>query len=147
MLTPEPLLDFPSLPKEFRPRTLFVRRSLDPVVVKELKKKGWEVRDVRVLDRHDSLMGLLEGIRVGSIDVTRLTENRQFYELEAKILGLIGNKDAAPSDTSVKREQTVSELLGEVSEDLEATQVSGKFKPKRRKGRPSKAIKEILNES
>ena len=137
------LLSWPDLAKEERPRTLFVDTWLGEEASGLLSKRGWEVVDVRAMpnktdgDKAECVKAYLEGVRLGTIkaDAARL----RHMELEAKIYGLVGTKEAAAAqEEDVLEDGDLDSLLsfGTVNweESLEEP------KPKKR-GRPKGSTK------
>ena len=136
------LLDWPELSKEDRPRTLFVDSWVPSSVASKLFEKGWLCTDVRGMlnktdgDKAECVKAYLEGVRVGTIksDNSRL----RHMELEAKIYGLVGTKEAAiaQEDSSIP-EADLDSLLNFGSMEWLESISPPKPEPKKR-GRPRK---------
>jgi hypothetical protein len=93
----ENLLNFPEVPTISRPRPLYVAVSIPADCYQVLKEKGWQIIDIRTMpmktdtERADAVKACLEGVRVGSLFFSK--EQRDLLELEAKICGLLSNKE------------------------------------------------------
>lgn len=88
---------WPRVPKELRPKNLYVDRLMDAADKQMLERRGWRIVDIRLMetrtdgDRAEAVKVYLEGIRVGSIEPTHGLVKH--LELEAKIYGLLSNKN------------------------------------------------------
>lgn len=139
------LATWPEVPEEERPRPLYVDRYLPPEMAEIIEERGWHVIDIRLLEPQKSLRAKLEGIRLGSIPST-VNERLKYAEIEARVMGLVGQKGQEETESSVKKRKTTIELLNEFGDNEEQTQVEGAFKPERRKGRMPKKLKEMLDD-
>lgn len=104
----------PEVPKVARPKKLFVRDTFDADIEKALKKKGWELVDVRLLnDPGEAIKATFEGARMKTIDLGE--EEREVLLAEARLLGMM----SAKQEREVKRE-------GLATEDMEQLKNFGK---------------------
>jgi hypothetical protein len=91
---------------------LYIAEQLDEATLLSLVAKGWVVIDVRTMpnstdaDRAASLRCWLEGLRVGTITVSK--DRYKFVELEARTLGVLNTKTA--SDGKRNQEQELDPL-------------------------------------
>ena len=107
---------WPEAPAEERPKALYVYETLPEIVSAWLKaKQGWDVLDVRVMpnqsdaDRAEGVKAFLEGVRVGSIEPGK--DQLRYLELEARICGLLSNKNRADDMTPTVKETTLDKML------------------------------------
>jgi hypothetical protein len=89
------LADLPEVPDGQRPKSVYVDTDAASSVIKTLASRGWEVKDVRLLDGPEAVRGTLAGIRMGTIDPKGQSHIR-YLELEAKVHGLLSSK--GPND-------------------------------------------------
>lgn len=106
---------FPDVPAEAGTKRLYVAENLSEANVELLKAKNWLVQDVRLMpnktdsDRADIVKAWLEGIRQGSIAPSR--QLLDFIELEAKICGLLNQKQIAQAEKVDTSEMDIDTLL------------------------------------
>ena len=107
---------WPGAPEEERPKALYVYEALPDIVCSWLKnKQGWDVVDVRVMpnqsdaDRAEGVKAFLEGVRVGSIEPDK--DQLRYLELEARICGLLSNKNRADDMVPTVKEATLDKML------------------------------------
>lgn len=101
---------FARVPEEKKPLYLY-HCAYAPQIVQEAQSQGWTVVDVRLMpnktddDRRECVKAWLEGMRVGTIEVD--IKRLKAIELEAKILGMVGQKpresDSGMTDDDVNR--------------------------------------------
>lgn len=132
--------NWPEVPKELRPKSLFIKISIPEDEVQSLQEKGWRVQDVRLMatttdgERSEAVKATLEGIRVGSIIEGAKDSIVRFLELEARVCGMTNNKDSPNSSIKAKRsEETVETLLDFAQLDSDTF-----IEVKRSRGRPKK---------
>jgi hypothetical protein len=102
----------PVVPKELRPRRVYVAEEVSSDVKDGVEARGWSIVDVRVLpssnmvERREAVLAYLEGARCGSLELAP----RQIaaLELEAKACGILGTKGL---DEKPKEEVPEEELL------------------------------------
>lgn len=103
------------MPKESRPKSLYVNQPLGPEDQAGLIDKGWQTIDVRVLpnksdnDKATTLKAWLEGVRQGSIILDK--DIIKLIELEARTYGLVGQKTIEKPRSTDDAQDTVDELL------------------------------------
>ena len=107
---------WPPAPEEERPKALYVNEGLPKVVTDWLRSdRGWKVVDVRVMpnrsdgDRAESVKAYLEGVRCGSIEASK--DLLRYIELEARICGLLSNKQRADDMVPTVKEATLDKML------------------------------------
>ena len=107
---------WPEAPEDERPKSLYVSESLPDIVHTWLRsKRGWAVIDVRTManksdgDRAEGVKAFLEGVRVGSIEPGK--DQLRYLELEARICGLLSNKNRADDMVPVVKEATLDKML------------------------------------
>jgi hypothetical protein len=107
---------WPSAPEEERPKALYVNEGLPEVVTDWLREeRGWKVVDVRVMpnrsdgDRAESVKAFLEGVRCGSIEASK--DLLRYIELEARICGLLSNKQRADDMVPKVEGDTLEQIL------------------------------------
>jgi len=107
---------WPPAPEEERPKALYVNEGLPRVVTDWLRDdRGWRVVDVRALpnrsdgDRAESVKAYLEGVRVGSIEASK--DLLRYIELEARICGLLSNKQRADDMVPTVEGDTLEHIL------------------------------------
>ncbi len=109
----------PEVPKAARPKKLFVRDTFDTDIEKALKKKGWELVDVRLMnDPGEAIKATFEGARMKTIDLGE--EEREILLAEARLLGMMSSKQ----EREVKRESMAEEDLEQLKNFGKAT-ISG----------------------
>jgi hypothetical protein len=118
---PPDLLSWPVVPKDQRPRKMYVRHYVEPDDEMALKEQGWEIIDVRLMpqatasDYEARIKAQLEGINLGSI----LPEKNglKYLELEARTYAMLLQKerqvDPAKSKSVLARKH-VDALLSEI---------------------------------
>lgn len=132
---------FPEVPEDERPRELFVDYFVPAELRESLLSRGWEVKDIRLLSKQDSIEGLLEGMRVGSIAGRDISTLKVVLDLETRIEGMLNAKERAQSDKDRKKAKTVFDLLESMGSDNGTRK--DEFKPRRKPGRRGKTAKEI----
>ena len=107
---------WPLAPEDDRPKALYVAESLPAIVSHWLAdERGWRVVDVRALpnrsdgDRAEGVKAYLEGVRVGSIEPVK--ELLRYVELEARICGLLSNKQRADDMVPSVEGDTLENIL------------------------------------
>tara|TARA_R110000824_G_scaffold7533_4_gene34223 strand:+ start:2452 stop:2838 length:387 start_codon:yes stop_codon:yes gene_type:complete len=107
---------WPEAPEEERPKALYVNEVLPDIVLGWLRsKRGWNVLDVRTMpnqsdgDRAEGVKSFLEGVRVGSIEPEK--DQLKYLELEARICGLLSNKNRADDMVPTVKETTLDKML------------------------------------
>lgn len=107
---------WPVAPEDERPKSLYIAEVLPDVVVRWLREqRGWRVVDVRAMpnrsdaDRAEGVKAYLEGVRVGSIEPVK--ELLRYVELEARICGLLSNKQRADDMVPKVEGETLENIL------------------------------------
>lgn len=107
---------WPAALEEERPKALYVTEVLPDVVLGWLTtRQGWDVIDVRTMpnvsdaDRAEGVKAFLEGVRVGSIEPDK--DQLKYLELEARICGLLSNKNRADDMVPTVKEATLDKML------------------------------------
>ena len=136
------LEDWPEVPGEYQPKRMYVSRTLTPLELEVLEKKGWAPMDVRLLpnrtdaDKAESIKAWFEGVRLNSIEAD--SKVLKLIELEAKTYGLIGTKtisDKKGEDENI----SLDEML-----DFKSTRAKLKSKPTQLPPRSGRRLKAIL---
>jgi len=115
-MKPSPIVweNWPEVPQAQRPKKLFVASGIASPEVALLSTRGWELVDIRLLpaetddERRTGIKACLEGIRLGSINATDGVA--KYIELEAKIYGLLVQKESSGTDKQLDG-ATLDELL------------------------------------
>lgn len=107
--------NWPEVPKQLRPKPLFVNTILADDTLKAFINLGWTVVDVRLLpnsslqERQALVLAWFEGLRNGTIEPnSRLLD---VLEAESKACGLTNLKQA-PEQKKDLSEETVDAILG-----------------------------------
>ena len=107
---------WPVAPEDERPKSLYIAEGLPDVVVRWLREqRGWRVVDVRAMpnrsdaERAEGGKAFLEGVRVGSIEPVK--ELLRYVELEARICGLLSNKQRADDMVPKVEGETLENIL------------------------------------
>ncbi len=138
----------PEVPKEQRPKVLYVDQNVESEAYVALKLKGWEVVDLRLepettdAERAENVKNWLAGVRLGSIQPS--VEKLKHVELEASVYGLKNAKSAATTKRSAEEDKDIVSLLSFNSpRAFRGTQFATQEVPtqvpqKRGRGRPRK---------
>lgn len=111
---PQILLSLPRL-KTGDKRVVFVNCYVSPEVETELKTRGWETQDIRLLpsesevERSLIVKATLDGVRMGTITMT--TMQLRILELEAKITGLLAIKEVPAEEGPKVDNLSLADLL------------------------------------
>lgn len=107
--------DWPQVPEEDRPKSLYVNTLIRGPQRREIEQKGWKLVDVRLMpnetdaDRAESIKAWLEGVRIGSIQADSAVI--KLIELTARAYGLIGNKVVSGVQAEASMDLNVDDLL------------------------------------
>lgn len=110
------LLTFPEVPLENRPQCIYIDYLLDAETVEAMRGRGYQVIDVRSLpnatdgDRAESVKAHLQGVRQRTILPTEGAI--RYIELEARIYGLLDNKNRAHVQKTALSEDILENLKG-----------------------------------
>lgn len=88
-----PFDDLPDVPNDQRPMDLFVKSKTTPEEKKIALKKGWVVKDVRLIkDPAEAIRATFEGARLGTVLLSDY--DREILLSEAKMHGVLNAKQA-----------------------------------------------------
>lgn len=94
--------EWPSVPKEQRPKKLYHNQKIGEEELEYLEKNGWQPVDVRLLpsdsdaDRANALKAYFLGLRLGTVKLQQSVA--RYVEVEARVLGLTSGKGPPKED-------------------------------------------------
>jgi hypothetical protein len=116
------LEEWPEVPKSERPRRVAHNGQFSAALVKLLAERGWELVHVKLLAGAEAVRLTLEGMRLGTIDVTQ--NAIRALELEARIHGLLNKEPPQPKEKKVM-DGDVEQLLMSIGTTLNKRNIPG----------------------